>query len=178
MLDTCATIEPGQIVAALPIFGVYTEFICLPQHALVPVPSGLDAAEAVSLVLNYITTHDMARSKAYRWGEEGIAGICDDEQLLCFALSLWNKKDPILQERYFGLTNTEGNHGEDVKELYYYPDNTPIRWLSVPYIVIKPIEHLSEKVTSVFSQSMLFALGLRVFCTNHSAKPCAQTKTS
>jgi len=71
------------------------------------------------------TTHDMARSKAYRWGEEGIAGICDDEQLLCFALSLWNKKDSILKERYFGLTNTEGNHGEDVKELYYYLDNTP-----------------------------------------------------
>ncbi|OQP57263.1 glucosidase [Niastella vici] len=71
------------------------------------------------------TTHDIARSKAYRWGEEGIAGICDDEQLLCFALSLWNKKDPVLKERYFGLTNTEGNHGEDVKELYYYLDNTP-----------------------------------------------------
>lgn len=71
------------------------------------------------------TTHDMARSKAYRWGEEGIAGICDDGQFLCFALSLWNKQDPILKERYFGLTNTEGNHGEDVKELYYYLDNTP-----------------------------------------------------
>ena len=71
------------------------------------------------------TTHDMARSKTYRWGEEGIAGICDDEQLLCFAVSLWNKKDPILKERFFGLTNTEGNHGEDVKELYYYLDNTP-----------------------------------------------------
>jgi hypothetical protein len=71
------------------------------------------------------TTHDMARSYAYRWGEEGIAGICDDEQLLCFALALWNKKDLILKERYFGLTNTEGNHGEDVKELYYYLDNTP-----------------------------------------------------
>jgi hypothetical protein len=73
---------------------------------------------------NY-TTHDMARSKAYRWGEEGIAGICDEGQLLCFALSMWNKQDPILKERYFGLTNTEGNHGEDVKELYYYLDNTP-----------------------------------------------------
>jgi hypothetical protein len=73
---------------------------------------------------NY-TTHDMARSYAYRWGEEAIAGICDDEQLLCLALCLWNKKDPILKERYFGLTNTEGNHGEDVKELYYYLDNTP-----------------------------------------------------
>jgi len=70
-------------------------------------------------------THDMARSKTYRWGEEGIAGICDDNQLLCFGIALWNKKDPILKERYFGLTNPEGNHGEDVKELYYYLDNTP-----------------------------------------------------
>jgi hypothetical protein len=71
------------------------------------------------------TTHDMARSKAWRWGEEGIAGICDDKQLLCFSLAVWNKKDPILKERYFGLTNEEGNHGEDVKELYYYLDATP-----------------------------------------------------
>ncbi len=73
---------------------------------------------------NYIS-HDEARSKAYRWGEEGIGGISDDKQLLCFALALWNKKDPILKERYFGLTNYEGNHGEDVKEYYYYLDNTP-----------------------------------------------------
>ncbi len=73
---------------------------------------------------NFIT-HDMARSKAYRWGEEGIAGICDDKQLLCFAVALWNKKDPVIKERYFGLSNPEGNHGEDVKELYYYLDNTP-----------------------------------------------------
>lgn len=73
---------------------------------------------------NY-TTHDMARSRAWRWGEEGIAGICDDKQRLCFALSLWNKRDPILKERFFGLTNQQGNHGEDVKELYYYLDATP-----------------------------------------------------
>ncbi len=73
---------------------------------------------------DYIT-HDMARSKAYRWGEEGIAGICDKQQFICFALALWNKKDPIIKERYFGLTNPEGNHGEDVKELYYYLDSTP-----------------------------------------------------
>lgn len=73
---------------------------------------------------NYIT-HDMARSKAYRWGEEGIGGICDNEQLLCFSVAFWNKKDPIIKERYFGLSNPEGNHGEDVKELYYYLDNTP-----------------------------------------------------
>jgi hypothetical protein len=70
-------------------------------------------------------THDMSRSKAYRWGEEGIGGICDNNQILCFAVALWNKKDPIIKERYFGLSNPEGNHGEDVKELYYYLDNTP-----------------------------------------------------
>ena len=71
------------------------------------------------------TTHDMARSMAWRWGEEGIGGISDDQQLLCFAIALWNKKDPIIKERYFGLTNDEGNHGEDVKEMYYYLDSTP-----------------------------------------------------
>ena len=71
------------------------------------------------------TTHDMARSKAWRWGEEGIGGICDRQQLLCFGLSFWNKRDPILKERLFGLTNEEGNHGEDVKEIYYYLDSTP-----------------------------------------------------
>jgi hypothetical protein len=70
-------------------------------------------------------SHDMARSKAYRWGEEGIAGISDDQQLLCFAIALWNKKDPIIKERYFGVTGNEGNHGEDVKEHYYYIDSTP-----------------------------------------------------
>ena len=73
---------------------------------------------------NY-TTHEMARSKAWRWGEEGIGGICDDQQLLCFAVALWNKKDAILKERMFGLNGKEGNHGEDVKELYYYLDATP-----------------------------------------------------
>ncbi|WP_420147947.1 MGH1-like glycoside hydrolase domain-containing protein [Spirosoma sp.] len=71
------------------------------------------------------TTHDMARSYTYRWGEDGIAGFCDDKQQLCLALALWNGQDPILKERFFGLTNGEGNHGEDVKELYYYIDNTP-----------------------------------------------------
>jgi hypothetical protein len=69
--------------------------------------------------------HDHARSRAYRWGEDGIAGISDDEQRLCLALALWNGRDPILKERLFGLTNAEGNHGEDVKELYYYLDATP-----------------------------------------------------
>ena len=70
-------------------------------------------------------THDQARSRAYRWGEDGIAGISDDKQRLCFALALWNGKDPILKERLFGLTNGEGNHGEDVKEYYFYLDSTP-----------------------------------------------------
>jgi hypothetical protein len=70
-------------------------------------------------------THDQARARAYRWGEDGIAGISDDKQRLCFALALWNGKDPILKERLFGLTNSEGNHGEDVKEYYFYLDSTP-----------------------------------------------------
>jgi hypothetical protein len=70
-------------------------------------------------------THDHARSRAYRWGEDGIAGISDDKQHLCFALALWNGKDPIVKERLFGLTNSQGNHGEDVKEYYYYLDSTP-----------------------------------------------------
>ncbi len=70
-------------------------------------------------------THDQARSRAYRWGEDGIAGISDEKQRLCFALALWNGKDPILKERLFGLTNSEGNHGEDVKEYYFYLDSTP-----------------------------------------------------
>src|SRR5690242_14870082 len=75
-------------------------------------------------VWNYIT-HDLSRSKAYRWGEDGIAGISDNRQKICFAVALWNGKDPILKERLFGLTNGEGNHGEDVKECYYYVDATP-----------------------------------------------------
>jgi len=69
--------------------------------------------------------HDHARSRAYRWGEDGLLGICDRECRLCFALALWNGRDPILKERLFGLTNLEGNHGEDVKECYYYLDSTP-----------------------------------------------------
>jgi hypothetical protein len=73
---------------------------------------------------NYFT-HDHARSRMYKWGEDGIAGISDDKQRLCFALAMWNGKDPILKERLFGLTNSEGNHGEDVKEYYFYLDSTP-----------------------------------------------------
>src|SRR5262252_7954449 len=73
---------------------------------------------------NYFS-HDQARSRAYRWGEDGLAGISDNHQVLCFALALWNGKDTIIKERLFGLTNSEGNHGEDVKEYYFYLDSTP-----------------------------------------------------
>src|SRR5678815_2116009 len=73
---------------------------------------------------NYFT-HDHARSRAYRWGEDGLAGLSDEDLTLCFALALWNGKDPILKERLFGLTNSEGNHGEDVKGYYFYLDSTP-----------------------------------------------------
>ncbi|MEG4232160.1 glucosidase [Microcoleus sp. Pol11C3] len=77
--------------------------------------------------------HDAARSRAYRWGEDGLGGFCDRHGQICFALALWNGKDPILKERFFGLTNSQGNHGEDVKEYYFYLDNTPthsyMRWL-------------------------------------------------
>jgi hypothetical protein len=81
---------------------------------------------------NYFT-HDQSRSRAYRWGEDGLGGIADDQQRLCFALAFWNERDPILKERLFGLTNSEGNHGEDVKEYYFYLDSTPthsyMKWL-------------------------------------------------
>src|SRR6202521_942926 len=70
-------------------------------------------------------THDQARSRAYRWGEDGLLGITDNRGRLCFAIALWNEADPILKERLFGLTGPEGNHGEDVKEAYYYLDSTP-----------------------------------------------------
>ena len=69
--------------------------------------------------------HDLARSKAYRWGEDGIGGFCDRYQILAFALAFWNGRDPILKERLFGLASGEGNHGEDVKEYYFYLDSTP-----------------------------------------------------
>src|SRR5919202_948478 len=77
--------------------------------------------------------HDHARSRAYRWGEDGLGGFSDRHSQICFDLALWNGKDPILKERPFGLTNSQGNHGEDVKEYYFYLDNTPthsyMRWL-------------------------------------------------
>src|SRR5256714_4668757 len=77
--------------------------------------------------------HDQARSHTYRWGEDGLLGMSDDQQQLCFALALWNEAYPILKERLFGLTNSEGNHGEDVKEYYFFLDNTPTHsYISTP----------------------------------------------
>src|SRR5512142_412989 len=97
---------------------------------------------------NYFT-HDQSRSRAYRWGEDGLGGICDDKQQLCFALALWNERDPILKERLFGLSNSEGNHGEDVKELYYYLDATPSHsWMRMLYKYPQaafPYAHLAEE---------------------------------
>jgi hypothetical protein len=69
-------------------------------------------------------SHEQVRSRVYSWGEDGIFGICDNHQRLCLAIALWNGEDPILKERFFGLTGSEGNHGEDVKEYYFYLDNT------------------------------------------------------
>src|SRR5579862_8391276 len=78
--------------------------------------------------------HDHARSRAYRWNEDGLAGICDRRQMICFAVALWNEHDPILKERLFGLTGNQGNHGEDVKEYYFYLDSTPSHsWMRYLY---------------------------------------------
>ncbi len=118
--------------------------------------------------------HDQARSRAYRWNEDGIAGICDRHQYLCFALALWNRKDPILKERLFGLNAHEGNHGEDVKEYYFYLDNTPthsyMKYLYKYPQAAYPYEQLLEENrrrgrfdrefelvdTSIFDQSRYF----------------------
>jgi len=99
--------------------------------------------------------HDQARSRAYRWGEDGLGGISDDQQILCFAIALWNGRDPILKERLFGLTNSEGNHGEDVKECYFYLDSTPthsyMRYLykypqaSYPYVDLVQTNHARSR---------------------------------
>ena len=93
--------------------------------------------------------HDHARSRAYRWGEDGIGGMCDRQQLICFALTLWNGKDPILKERFFGLTGNEGNHGEDVKEYYFYLDSTPthsyMKFLYKYPQLEYPYQHLKEE---------------------------------
>ena len=108
---------------------------------------------------NFIT-HEQSRSRVYRWGEDGIAGISDIHQNLCFAIALWNGKDPILKERLFGLSNSEGNHGEDVKELYYYLDNTPTHYYmeylykypqsAFPYEQLLEVNHERSKQETEF----------------------------
>ena len=148
-------------------------------------------------------THDQARSRAYRWGEDGLAGISDDGQRLCFALTLWNGADPILKERLFGLTNSEGNHGEDVKEYYFYLDSTPthsyMKWLykypqrAYPYddIVLTnkkrgPTDHEYELLdTGVFDDDRYFdvmveyakespeEILVRITATNCGAEPAS-----
>ncbi|CAN1210157.1 MGH1-like glycoside hydrolase domain-containing protein [Tumidithrix helvetica PCC 7403] len=146
-------------------------------------------------------SHDQSRSRAYRWGEDGIAGISDDRQLLCFAIALWNGEDPILKERLFGLTGSEGNHGEDVKEYYFYLDNTPthsyMKYLykypqaTFPYAELvnenkrrgrrEPEFELLE--TGVFEENRYFDvqveyaknapqdIAIKISITNHAAEP-------
>ncbi len=110
---------------------------------------------------NYFT-HDQARSRAYRWGEDGLAGISDDKQLLCFAVALWNGNDPILKERLFGLTNSEGNHGEDVKEYYFYLDSTPthsyMKYLYKYAQSAYPYDNLVETNRSLGRQALEYEL--------------------
>ena len=145
-------------------------------------------------------THDQARSRAYRWGEDGLGGFCDRRGELCFALAFWNGRDPILKERLFGLTNSEGNHGEDVKEYYFFLDNTPThsyqRWLYKYPQLEFPYKQLIEENgrrtkndpeyelldTGVFDQDQYFDITvesakaspddicIRVHVANHSAE--------
>ena len=147
--------------------------------------------------------HDQARSRAYRWGEDGLAGICDERQRLCFALSMWNGQDPILKERLFGLTNAEGNHGEDVKEYYFYLDSTPthsyMRYLykypqaAYPYDDLVRTNHLRSRNqpeyelldTGVFDEDRYFDVfveyakaapeDILIRCTVHNRGPNAAT---
>jgi hypothetical protein len=146
-------------------------------------------------------THDQARSRAYAWGEDGLAGISDDAQQLCFAIALWNGRDPILKERLFGLTNAEGNHGEDVKEYYFYLDSTPthsyMKWLykypqrAYPYAQLVETNRNRSRAefeyelvdTGVFSDNAYFDVQveyakaspedifIRITATNRGAEP-------
>ncbi len=114
--------------------------------------------------------HDHARSRAYRWGEDGLGGITDSQNQLCFALALWNGKDPILKERLFGLTNSEGNHGEDVKEYYFYLDSTPthsyMRYLYKYPQAAFPYDDLVATNIS-FNCCILLYQRLDCWCYNH-----------
>ena len=131
-------------------------------------------------------SHDHARSRAYRWGEDGLAGVSDDKQRLCLALALWNERDPILKERLFGLTNSEGNHGEDVKEYYFYVDNLPThsyqRWLYKYPLAEFPYTELAEVNRARSREEMEYELvdtgvfdGAPVLrCRGRACKGCAR----
>ncbi|MGC1449169.1 MAG: glucosidase [Candidatus Sulfotelmatobacter sp.] len=148
-------------------------------------------------------SHDQARSRAYRWGEDGLAGICDEKQRLCFAFSMWNGQDPFLKERLFGLTNAQGNHGEDVKEYYFYLDSTPthsyMRYLykypqaAYPYEDLVRTNHMRSRNqgeyelidTGVFDQDRYFDVfveyakaspeDILIRCTVHNRGPESAT---
>jgi hypothetical protein len=138
-------------------------------------------------------THEEARSRVYRWGEDGIAGISDMHQNLCFAIAMWNGKDAILKERLFGLTNSEGNHGEDVKELYYYLDNTPahsyMKYLykypqaAFPYQQLVAVNRNRSKIepefelldTGIFNENKYFDIEIK-YAKNHAEDICIDIK--
>jgi len=141
---------------------------------------------------NYFT-HEQSRSRVYRWGEDGIAGLCDMHQNLCLAIGMWNGKDTILKERLFGLSNTEGNHGEDVKELYYYLDNTPthsyMKYLykypqaAFPYKELVEINSTRSKTepeyelldTGIFNENKYFDVSV-TYAKNNSEDICIDIK--
>ena len=136
---------------------------------------------------NYFS-HDNAQYRAYRWGEDGLGGISDDRQLLCFALALWNGRDPILKERLFGLSNSEGNHGEDVKEYYFYLDSTPthsyMKYLykyphaEYPYVRIIETNRQATDTPPSTNSSTPASLIRTGTSTSSSSTPSANLRTS
>src|SRR5688500_16051189 len=121
--------------------------------------------------------HDHARSRAYRWGEDGLLGLTDRECRLCFGLALWNGRDPILKERLFGLTGPEGNHGEDVKERYYYIDATPTHYYNkalykytqqeYPYSTLVTEIARRESTYTAVTLAFLYMLSVHSYCGSH-----------
>ena len=121
--------------------------------------------------------HDHARSRAYRWNEDGLAGICDRHQELCFALALWNGRDPILKERLFGLTGNEGNHGEDVKEYYFYLDSTPTHSLHADALQVSA-GGVSLRATSSTRTAAAAATTRSTSCSTPASSTTTATSTS
>ena len=121
--------------------------------------------------------HDQARSRAYRWNEDGLGGICDEEQRLCFALALWNGKDPMLKERAFGLTGSQGNHGEDVKEYFFYLDATPSHSY-LRYLYKYPQAEYPYAALVAGERAPLAATSRRSRCSTPASSTTAATGTS